>query len=179
MTIAGTALEEAALAGFAEVWTHKQLTERNRFIGSNSPLEVAAVVVRSLASAQGNNRGNVYAGSHGDTRYLIAHGDYGWVAVLSDFNNPPITHMSRTYLDCKWGEGMLDEIRELVRGVLTIGLSPYSVLQLFDSVYRVTHRKRVSPYFVMENNLAKLVANISPAVDACYVRGSTLLHLQD
>lgn len=138
--------------------------------------EVYIVDAVSLSKAHtiaesSSGRGNLYTfdtkGLQDDfSEYgIIIHGEYGYATLFACPNGKLRVNLSDHYrLNAALRHLAIKAEMLLVRCIIN-QLSGKSILQWFDSAYRLMTNRRVSPNFVPEVALDKLAAGLNPGLD--------------
>lgn len=137
----------------------------------------AHMVCRALAG-----RGGVYSFSTPKHHGLAIHGEYGhFVAIVEPFQTEgkstaalhPSAHFCFDNNRVPNVDTMSADLQRLMLRAIWVGFETTSILQWFDSVYRMHTNRRVSPNFDPRQVAEKLMVMIEPGV--AYLESKKLL----
>lgn len=148
-----------------------RLTQRVDIAGSHQPdveFDHAVTITKAFVTGESNYRkGLLYttADSRGD-RAIIAHGDYGWVAVRQEKGRPGYKWVrSAAYVPGSPVNAIAETAHQMAARCICNGISVSSIIQWFDSVHRLETGRHTSPNFNPIRHMQKLIASIQPGID--------------
>ena len=132
---------------------------------SNVDIMDAIKISRTYSLAEFGAKGVRYAGNTDTMSYIVCPGEYGCIYIVSDQGGVPFVMATPAYVLTREWSHLQTEAFDLFRRLIVNNIQVSSLIQWFDSVYRRSTGRKVSPNFFPEQNFEKLKGNLTPGLE--------------